>query len=115
MRRGPIDSAIGYFSHNAREFDDLYRAQPGFYQDRLQVWRALLDLYARRDSTVIDLGCGSGLLSFYLAERVARVTGVDGAPDMVAYCEAQKVERGISNVTFLEAELPRVDESRVGQ
>jgi 2-polyprenyl-3-methyl-5-hydroxy-6-metoxy-1,4-benzoquinol methylase len=114
MRRGPIDNAVGYFSHNAREFDDLYRAQPGFYQERLQIWRSLLDRYARPETIAIDLGCGSGIFSFYLAEHVTRVTALDGAPDMVTYCESQRQERGLSNVTFFQAELPGVDEKRLG-
>jgi 2-polyprenyl-3-methyl-5-hydroxy-6-metoxy-1,4-benzoquinol methylase len=111
MRRGPIDDAIGYFSHNAREFDELYRLQPGFYEERLAIWRALLDKYATPGGTLVDLGSGSGILTFYLAERMSRAIGVDGAPDMVAYAEAQREERGLSNVSFMLAQLPVVDET----
>jgi 2-polyprenyl-3-methyl-5-hydroxy-6-metoxy-1,4-benzoquinol methylase len=110
MRRGPIDNAVGYFSHNAREFDDLYH-QPGFYEGRVDIWHSLLEKYATQDGTAVDLGCGSGILTFYLAQRMAHVMGVDGAPDMIAYCEAQRQQCGITNVNFYQAELPAVDES----
>ncbi len=109
MRRGPIDNAIGYFSHNAREFDDLYR-QPGFSADRVDIWHALLDRYATPGGMSVDLGCGSGVFTFYLAERMSRAIGVDGAPDMIAHCEAQRQQRGLSNVSFFKAQLPTVDE-----
>ncbi len=110
MRRGPIDNAVGYFSHNAREFDDLYR-QRGFSEGRVEIWRGLIDKYALPGGSAVDLGCGSGVLTFHLAETMSRAIGVDGAPDMVAFCETQRQQRGLQNVAFRHGELPFIDEA----
>lgn len=52
------------------------------------VWNhgaALIDLLAPQPSeTVLDLGCGTGQLTFQISERGAVVTGLDSAPAMVA-------------------------------
>jgi SAM-dependent methyltransferase len=115
MKEEHAEDAVRYFSENAQQFQELYRAQPAFYEDRVRLWHHLLDRYASRDGLSIDMGCGPGQFSFYLAEKGGTVIGIDGAPDMVAACEAQVRERRVANITFLEARLPHVDEARLGQ
>jgi ubiquinone/menaquinone biosynthesis C-methylase UbiE len=110
MKDNTAADAVGHFSENATEFDSYYRLNPEFHE-RLEIWRELLDKYSVRGGLSIDLGCGSGVFSFYLAEKGGQVIGVDGAPDMVKLCEVQRVERGLSNVRFMEARLPVVDET----
>jgi ubiquinone/menaquinone biosynthesis C-methylase UbiE len=41
-------------------------------------------LHLGSDDTVIDLGCGTGLLTFPVARRVGLVLGVDPEPDMLS-------------------------------
>src|SRR5438132_6825369 len=110
MKEESAADAVRYFSVNAHEFRELYRAQPEFYEERVRLWHELLDRYATRDGFSLDIGCGPGLFSFYLAEKGGRVVGIDGAPDMIAVCEAQRRERGLPNVTFFQARLPDVNE-----
>jgi SAM-dependent methyltransferase len=114
MKEKNAGDAVRHFSENSEQFEELYRAQPAFYEERVRLWHDLLDRYATRDGLSIDMGCGPGQFSFYLAEKGGTVIGIDGAPDMVAACEAKRRERGILNVTFLEARLPHVDEARLG-
>src|SRR5437667_8879510 len=113
MKEENAGDAVRYFSENAHQFQDLYRVQPEFYEERVRLWHQLLDRYATRDGLSIDMGCGPGLFSFYLAEKGGTVIGIDGAPDMVTSCETQRRERGLPNITFLEARLPHVDEGKL--
>jgi 2-polyprenyl-3-methyl-5-hydroxy-6-metoxy-1,4-benzoquinol methylase len=115
MKEESTGDAVRYFSQNAQEFEELYRAQPEFYEDRVRLWHQLLDRYATRDGHSIDMGCGPGLFSFYLASKGGAVIGIDGAEAMVAACEAERRERGIQNIRFLQARLPDVDESQLGR
>ena len=105
------DDAVSHFTGYVKQFHDYYRDRPEFHE-RLGIWRELLDRYSVPGGVAIDMGCGTGIFSFYLADRGMRVLGVDGAPDMVKFCETQRVERGLDNVRFTEGRLPAVDESQ---
>ena len=48
------------------------------------------------DHAVLDLGCGPGLYAARLAERGARVTGVDFSERSIAYARRAADERGLS-------------------
>ncbi len=59
-----------------------YRQRHGFIIER---GRALVDLLApQAGERILDLGCGTGDIAQTLAERGARVVGVDASPEMVA-------------------------------
>jgi 2-polyprenyl-6-hydroxyphenyl methylase/3-demethylubiquinone-9 3-methyltransferase len=109
-----VDDAVSHFTGYVRQFHDYYRDRPEF-QERLGIWREVLDRYSVPGGSAIDMGCGTGIFSFYLAEKGARGVGVDGAPDMVQFCEAQRLERGMENIRFMEGRLPAVDESQLPQ
>lgn len=57
---------------------------------------------------VLDVGCGSGVISGYLASLGARVTGVDGNADAVAFATRQfpavSFVRGLVDEEFLPGE-----------
>src|SRR5262245_6978599 len=94
------DDAVGFFSENAKMFHDLYRAQPE-YLERIEVWNGLLDRYAKKGGSALDLGCGPGIFSLYLAQMGCNVIGVDGAPDMIERSEAQRERLGLANARFV--------------
>lgn len=104
--------AVTHFTEYVQEFHAYYRDRPEF-QERLGIWRELLDRYVVPGGDAIDMGCGTGIFSFYLAEKGARVVGVDGAPDMIKFCETQRRERRMDNIRFMEGRLPAVDESQL--
>jgi trans-aconitate methyltransferase len=57
---------------------------------------------------VLDLGCGSGDVSFLAARLVGptgTVLGVDRSPEAVATAEARAREAGLTNVSFAVADL----------
>jgi SAM-dependent methyltransferase len=105
----PTD-AVDLFSSIVREFHGHYADRPEF-QERLKLWCELLERHSTGKRLAIDIGCGTGVLTFLLAERVNAVIGIDGAPEMVAFCEEQRRDRGAAHVRFMQGRLPDVDEA----
>jgi 2-polyprenyl-3-methyl-5-hydroxy-6-metoxy-1,4-benzoquinol methylase len=110
MKQATAPDAVGFFSDNVAEFDGLYRSSPGF-QERLAIWDVLLKRYVTPGGSAYDFGCGAGIFSFRMAELGSSVVGIDGAPNMVAHCEAIRRQRGLEGVRFAEGRLPHLDES----
>ncbi len=54
---------------------------------------------------VLDMGCGSGILSFEAAKTAKKVTGVDINKNAVIHCYIKKKANKINNVTFFESNL----------
>jgi 2-polyprenyl-3-methyl-5-hydroxy-6-metoxy-1,4-benzoquinol methylase len=106
--------AVTHFSGYVEQFDALYRDRPDF-DERLGIWHELLEPYVATGATAIDMGCGTGVFSFYLAGRGVRVIGVDGAPGMIKFCEERRSQQGLNNIRFVEAKLPHVDETQLEQ
>jgi len=90
------------------------RRAPGFDADfghsittpgERAAWDRLLDLVIPRGRPLdaLDAGCGTGFLSFELASRGHRVTGVDFAPAMIALARQKAAERHLA-VRFEEAD-----------
>ena len=78
-------------------------------------WDRIFDLVlpGHRPLDALDAGCGTGFLSFELAARGHRVTGVDFAPAMLTEARRKAAERAVS-VRFEEADaehLPFPDAS----
>ncbi len=75
---------------------DFYDLDNGWGDDT----RSCLHL-SQSVSTVLDLGCGTGLLATAIAERGALVTGVDPAPAMLAIARQRP---GGDRVTWVEGD-----------
>jgi ubiquinone/menaquinone biosynthesis C-methylase UbiE len=72
-------------------------------------WDRILDLaLPRRDALdALDAGCGTGFLSFELAGRGHRITGIDFAPAMLAEARRKAAERGVS-IRFEEGDAEQL-------
>jgi ubiquinone/menaquinone biosynthesis C-methylase UbiE len=78
-----------------------------------QAHSLLLSLVAIEPSmTVLDFGCGSGLMTAKLRSACGRVVALDASPAMVARVAAKKAEQTWENVTPLNLV---VSESTAGQ
>lgn len=112
MSKSESNGAVGFFSDNARQFHENYQ-NAGEFKERLEVWDDILARNVTPGGLAFDMGCGSGVFSFKLAALGSRVVGVDGAPEMIAFCEAQRKERNLDTLRFVRGTLPRVDETEL--
>ena len=75
-------------------------------------YAAFADLYEkifRREGLspqlVLDLGCGTGILTLLLAKRGYDMIGVDGSDEMLSRAYQRKYEEGAANVLFLQQDM----------
>jgi ubiquinone/menaquinone biosynthesis C-methylase UbiE len=96
--------AVAWHGSVASCFDDRYSASKPF-RERLDVWRAAIDRHMRDGDTVLDLGCGTGIISALAATRANRVIGLDGSSEMIAIARRRARELGLQNVEFAQHRL----------
>lgn len=66
------------------------------YDLSIQKARAVLS----RDQKVLEIGCGTGIISLGIAPAVGSVTGTDISPQMIKEAEHKAESLSITNVTF---------------
>ncbi len=80
-----------------------------YYSDHSKGFKSMIDkispyLKIEKKMNILDLGCGAGLLSIYMAKRGARVAGVDYSVDAIKTAEQNLSEESINiknNVKFI--------------
>jgi len=97
-------NAIEWHTQIAQDFDDKY-AKSRSFKERYDVWTALIDKYCSAEFRAIDLGCGSGIFTFYLAQRCKSVTGLDASPAMLNICQKKREATAVSNVDFRDCDF----------
>jgi 2-polyprenyl-3-methyl-5-hydroxy-6-metoxy-1,4-benzoquinol methylase len=112
MASAKAADAIKFFSDNARSFHENYE-QTAAFKERLQVWDGILNRLVSSGGLALDMGCGSGIFSFRLAELGCRVIGIDAAPDMIGLCESERQAKRLDQVRFIQATLPNIDEAEL--
>jgi ubiquinone/menaquinone biosynthesis C-methylase UbiE len=101
-------NAIKFYEAKSRDYDDTWHA------DFTKRFVSFLDIQEGHD--VLDLACGTGLLTFLLAEKVGAtgtVVGVDVTPDMLAIAHRKKEQGGdkYSNVSLCQGDVLHLDET----
>lgn len=104
-------------AHNERILDQFTRQAATFAQRHAHT--DPLDLLLRASGvtasdTVLDLGCGPGLVSCAFASIAHHVTGLDLAPAMLERAKARQTEHSLTNMTWLCGDvtaLPFADNS----
>lgn len=96
---------VDLLSENAEAFADKYNYKPGFIQ-RNEYWKKFIDKYSKGIKTAYDMGCGSGIFSFYLSPKVEKVIGIDGAKGMIDLCNKLKQQKKAVNTEFYCESLP---------
>jgi len=86
-----------HWDRRAPTFDDDFGHSIRTPAER-KAWDRILDLALRERTPgdALDVGCGTGFLSFELAARGYRVTGIDFAPSMLAEARRKAAERGVA-------------------
>ena len=86
-----------HWDRRAPTFDDDFGHSIRTPAER-KAWDRILDLVLRERTPgdALDVGCGTGFLSFELAARGYRVTGIDFAPSMLAEARRKAAERAVA-------------------
>jgi len=86
---------------NAEVYDRIGTPMRGWAQAVIE------DLGLRGDEVVLDAGCGSGSVTFDLLQKLPRgkIYALDFSPEMIEKLTASIKERGITNVTPMQADL----------
>jgi len=97
-----------HWSRRAAHFDEDFGHSIRTPAERA-AWDRIFDLVlaGRARIDALDAGCGTGFLSFELASRGHRVTGIDFSPAMLAEARKKAAERGAS-VRFEEADAEQL-------
>jgi len=98
-----------HWDRRAAHFDDDFGHSIRTPGERA-AWDRILDLVLAgkpKPLDALDAGCGTGFLSFELADRGHRVIGVDFAPAMIAEARRKAADRGAS-VRFEEADAEQL-------
>lgn len=71
-----------------------------------------VDYLLKPGGRLLDLGCGSGWLSFHFAEQGMSVLGIDVAKEQINAANELKLSRGVKNVSFECADFIAWDSSQ---
>lgn len=92
----PVKAAVAaHWNRRAANFDADFGHSIATPAERA-AWDRILELISagRARLDALDAGCGTGFLSFELASRGHRVTGIDFAPAMLEAARAKAAENG---------------------
>ncbi len=101
--------ASSHFEETAARYETVAQERPEF-AERFSIFKRRIDAAweqtGEKEAIAVDLGCGSGDLSWYLAARGFRTVAVDGSAAMLERARRQAEGHGIDGVTFLRRALP---------
>lgn len=97
-------NAIDWHTDIARNFDQKYTTSRNF-RERYSIWTDIIDKYSNDKFLVLDIGCGSGVFSFYSAERNKEVIGIDASEKMLQICFEKLDELATKNVKFINGNI----------
>ena len=87
-----------FFAGTSSSYDTVVNIAT-FGQDA--AWkRAILDLIPAGNYKVLDLACGTGILTFAIADKVSSVVGVDLMEENIKIANKKAKQYGIANVVF---------------
>jgi 2-polyprenyl-6-hydroxyphenyl methylase/3-demethylubiquinone-9 3-methyltransferase len=99
-----VRNAIDWHTQIATNFDKKYSSSKNF-KERYSIWTEVIDKYSNKNAHVLDVGCGSGVFSFYLAKKNKTVTALDGSTEMLKICQKKKKNIGAKNIDFINCNI----------
>lgn len=92
------------FDAYADEYDVFYETEMGRYVYEAETRAAMELLNPQAGEDILDVGCGTGIYSHLLAEKGAKVTGIDLSEKMLAQAKAKG-----SGPKFLYMDVTKLD------
>jgi len=62
-----------------------------------------------RNDTVLDIGCGNGIVTIPLAKKAKQVTAMDMSPKMLDMLKENAENEGLDNITFVNQRIEGLD------
>jgi ubiquinone/menaquinone biosynthesis C-methylase UbiE len=87
--------------YNDTKVADEYENQHAFRNFKEEAEKMFASLQLSGDSTVLDIGCGTGGLSIELAQKCKHVYAVDVSEAMISVLKRKTDDSNISNITAL--------------
>ena len=100
---------FGELAHRWWDRNSEFRPLHDMNPLRLEWIHALADL---RGKSVLDIGCGGGILAESMAAHAAQVTGIDLAGKALGVARLHALESGVQNIEYLEVAAEALAESR---
>ena len=86
-----------------------------FYAKFVDPWEKeigeIISDFIENDSTVIDIGCGTGAIVFRLAKKCKRVIGIELSSKMIQYANTQKEKGNYPNVEFIHGDATNLSDT----
>ncbi len=104
-----IDRQARMWSRHAADYEDVFLDpyEPGVTNP---LWGALEAIPDSGTKSVVDLGCGTGPLLPYLADRYQRVYALDFAASMLERARARLEGPALKRTTFLQRPMHQIDD-----
>ncbi len=67
--------------------------------------------FIETDSSVIDVGCGTGALLFQLSKKFKHAVGIDLTLKMIQFANKQKLKGNYTNVEFVHVDATKLSET----
>lgn len=87
-----------FYQSIAKHYDDIFPLS-----DALRDFLFSFGIF--NEDRILDIGCATCEVAFYLAEYAHSVTGIDLDPSLIEIAHSKKDERGRSNVRFLVGDM----------
>ena len=109
MGKKELQNQAQHWHRQAERYDELFLDPyaPGVTNP---LWEALAAVPGAARKTVADLGCGTGSLLPYLAERFESVIALDFAPGMLMRARGRLHGGPMARVTFLERAMHELED-----
>jgi SAM-dependent methyltransferase len=82
------------------------RGHKNYYIDLLQKIALVEILELKGDEVVLDFGCGSGRFSYWIAQRVKKVIGLEITPEMIELAEKHRTARNVEVMGYDGVHFP---------
>lgn len=92
------------------KYHSTTKRQSKIIKDNNFTYRILVDVFNKKinkpNLKILDIGCGAGTISFYLANKGHDVLGIDISQKAINECLQSKKELGLNNLDFEQFDFP---------
>jgi 2-polyprenyl-3-methyl-5-hydroxy-6-metoxy-1,4-benzoquinol methylase len=99
-----MSDAVAWHSAVARRFAARYASSPAF-REREAIWRELIERYGSQGGSVLDAGCGSGVMTIAAAVRAGEVLAFDASAVMLEIAQDAVNRRNLTHVQLIRGHI----------